>query len=183
MKILRPERLRLILLKSMHPKMEQLHEVLSYAIRGLTPTELARHPQGKWSAAEILEHLNLTYTGTIKGLERCLEAGTPRASADRKKMRWQRLVVTRLGYFPSGRKSPDRVLPRGMSAEQVAKEIFQNIARMDDVITRCESRFSARLPIVDHPILGPLTAQEWRGFHAAHGKHHAHQILKLRQQT
>jgi len=165
----------------MHHKMARLHEVISYAIRDMTPADLARHPEGKWSSAEILEHLNLTYTGTIKGLERCLAAGAPRATADRKKTRWRRLLITRLGYFPGGRKSPDRVLPRGMPAEQVVSEIFDNINRMDDVITRCESHFSARRPIADHPILGPLTAQEWRGFHAAHGKHHARQILKLRQ--
>jgi hypothetical protein len=167
----------------MHPKMTRLREVLSYAIRDLTSVQLAQHPEGKWSAAEILEHLNLTYSGTVKGLERCLETGAPRASSDRKKMRWRRLLITRLGYFPSGRKSPDRVLPRGTPVDQVAAEIFDNITRMDDVITRCESRFSSRCPIADHPILGPLTAQEWRGFHMTHGKHHARQILKLRMRA
>lgn len=164
----------------MHEKMKQLHDVLSHAIHGMGPEELTRHPPDKWCSGEILEHLNLSYTGTIKGLERCLEAGAPRASADRRKIHWRRLLITRLGYFPSGRKSPDRVLPRGMPAEQVAKEIFENLARLDDVITRCEARFSSQRPIVDHPVLGPLTAPEWRGFHTTHGKHHARQILRLK---
>jgi hypothetical protein len=58
-----------------------------------------------------------------------------------------------------------------------------NISRMDEVITQCESRFLSGKAIADHPILGPLTATEWRGFHSAHGKHHARQILKLRGET
>jgi DinB superfamily len=161
--------------------MSRLQQVLSEAIRDLDVQALMRHPEGKWCAAEILEHLNLTYSGTIKNLERCLEAGSPRVSADRKQDSWARLLITRLGYFPGGRKSPDRVLPRGQAAEQVLKEIFENLGRMDGVISRCESQFGFRQPIADHPILGPLTAAEWRGFHLTHGRHHARQILKLRK--
>ena len=167
----------------MHRKVAELQKVLSNAIQGMSADELSRHPLGKWSTAEILEHLNLSYIGTIKNLERCLAVGQPRASSDRGKMRWPRLLITRVGYFPKGRKSPDFVRPRGAPAEQVTSEIMENISRMDGVITRCESLFSSRKPIADHPILGPLTATEWRGFHSAHGKHHARQILKLRGET
>jgi hypothetical protein len=165
----------------MHRKLAELQKVLSNAIQGVSTDELSRHPAEKWSAAEILEHLNLSYVGTIKNLERCLAAGQPRASSDRAKMRWPRLIITRLGYFPKGRKSPDFVRPRGTPAGQVASEIMQNILRMDEVITQCESRFPSGKAIADHPILGPLTATEWRGFHSTHGKHHARQILKLRR--
>jgi hypothetical protein len=165
----------------MHPKLAQLQEVLSQAIRGASAQELAQHPGGKWCATEILEHLNLTYTGTIKNLERCLAAGKPGVRADRKNNRVRRFLITHLGYFPSGRKAPERAQPRGTPPQQVLEDIFGNLASMDDVISRCESQFDARAPIADHPILGPLTAAEWRGFHATHGKHHARQIVRLRK--
>ncbi|MGZ4836286.1 MAG: DUF1569 domain-containing protein [Terriglobales bacterium] len=29
---------------------------------------------------------------------------------------------------------------------------------------------------MDHPFLGPLTADEWRKFHWVHGRHHTRQI-------
>lgn len=164
----------------MHPKLAQLQEVLSQAIRDFSPDELARHPQGKWCAGEILEHLNLTYKATAKGLERCLAAGKPGAIGDRRKNRFSRFLVTRLGYFPSGRKSPDRALPRGTPLPEVVGEIFGNLARMDEIISQCETQFDLHTPIADHPVLGPLTATEWRGFHVAHGKHHARQIVRLR---
>src|SRR6266481_6103818 len=149
----------------MNPTLTQLHSILASEIRDLTPDQLTRHPEGKWSPAEILEHLNLTYAGTIKGLERCLQSGTASASTDRGRKRWQRLILIRGGYFPRGRQSPPRVAPRGTPAEQVTTEILGNVVRLDGVIQECEARFGRSKPVADHPVLGPLTPAEWREFH------------------
>ena len=164
----------------MNSTLAQLHRILAGSFRDMTSDQLTRHRDGKWSPAEILEHLNLTYTGTIKGFERCLQSGAPSASSDRGRMRWQRLIVIQVGYFPSGRQSPPRVQPRGTPAEQVIAEILGNVARMDGVIQECEARFGRNQPVADHPVLGPLTAPEWRKFHLVHGKHHAKQIRRLK---
>src|ERR1700690_483096 len=164
----------------MHSKLTQLRSILADALRDLTPEKLTRHPEGKWSPAQILEHLNISYTGTIKGFERCLQSGATQASPDRVRMRWPRIVVVNVGYFPPGRKSPERALPRGAPPEKVTAEILGNVTRMGDLIQECEARFG-RHPVVDHPVLGPLTAAEWRKFHLVHGKHHAKQIRKLKK--
>jgi hypothetical protein len=165
----------------MDPKLARLHTAISRAIDGMTLDDLCRHPEGKWSSAEILEHLNLTYTGTVKSLERCLASGEAKVSPDRNRKRWQRFVVTGLGYLPHGRISPERVRPRGAPADQIASEILQSIVRMDALIEDCETRFGKRAAISDHPILGPLKAAEWRKFHLVHGKHHVKQIIQLKQ--
>src|SRR5450755_475398 len=102
----------------MDSTLAKLQQVLASSIAGMAPEQLACHPEGKWSTAEILEHLNLTYVGTIKGLQRCLDSGAPSASSDRGRKRWQRLIVIGVGYFPHGRKSPERVLPRGAPPQQ-----------------------------------------------------------------
>jgi hypothetical protein len=164
----------------MDSTLADLHRLLASSISSMTADQLTRHPEGKWSTAEILEHLNLTYVGTIKGLQRCLDSGTPSASPDRGRKRWQRIAVTGIGYFPRGRKSPERVQPRGTPPQQVTAEILENVVRMDAVIQECETRFGRSKPIADHPVLGPLTASEWRKFHLVHAKHHAKQIRKLR---
>jgi len=165
----------------MDANLAQLRSILASAIRGMTLDQLTRHRDGKWSPAEILEHLNLTYSGTIKGLDRCIQSGTTSASSDRSRMRWQRLIVIQVGYFPHGRQSPPRVLPRGTPAEQVTAEILENVSRLDGVIQQCETRFGRSKPLADHPVLGPLTAAEWRKFHLVHGKHHAKQIRRLKE--
>ncbi len=165
----------------MDAKLAELQAAIAATIRDMTDEEFARHPAGKWSTAEILEHLNLTYMGTIKNFDRCLASGKSGASPDRSRTRWRRLVITGLGYFPPGRKSPERVQPRGTPVLQIKSEVLQNIVRMDHLIAECEARFGSRIPVADHPILGPLTATEWRKFHLVHGKHHVKQILRLRK--
>ena len=164
----------------MTSKLTDLRTRLAKAIDGMTAEDLARHPEGKWSSAEILDHLNLTYRGTIKNCERCLAAGKSGASVDRNAKRWQRRVVILIGYFPSGRRSPETVLPRGTPIAQLTTEIFENIARMDSVIAACDAQFGRGKSIAEHPILGPLTAREWRKFHWVHGTHHARQIIRLK---
>ena len=165
----------------MHPKFVKLRNTLSGAFAGMSVDDLCRQPEGKWSTAEILDHLNLTYLGTIRNLERRIAEGKTCAEGNRRKKRLPRFVVTRLGYMPNGRKSPERALPRGTPAEQVIGEIMENMARLDGVLAECERRFLGGVPIAEHPVLGPLTASEWRGFHLAHGCHHAKQVRALKK--
>jgi hypothetical protein len=164
----------------MHTKLGKLQTTIENAIHGMTPEDMSRRPADKWCAAEILEHLNLTYIGTAKNLEKCIANGKPGVTGDRRSKLVNRIVVTGLGYLPSGRKAPERALPIGTPAEKVRGEIMLNLARMDVAIMEAETRFG-RQPLANHPVLGPLTAREWRSFHLVHGKHHAKQIMRLRQ--
>jgi Protein of unknown function (DUF1569) len=163
--------------------LQRLQDAIASAIHGMNADDLRRHPQDKWSTADVLEHLYLTYTGTLKGFERCLEAGEPLARTPLWKDRMRTFVVTGLGHMPQGRKAPERARPRGMPAAEVAREIGSRIAAMDSVIAQCEARFGKRTRLLDHPILGPLTGQQWRKFHWVHGRHHVKQIHKLRQRS
>jgi len=171
--------------------LEKLQRALSEAIAGMSAEELSWHPPGKWRAAEVLEHLYLTYTGTIKGFTRVLEAGKPLATSASMRQRARIFVVVGLGYMPGGRKAPPMAHPRGLPAATVQAEIGAKIAEMDEIIRRCENGLGVGVeklrgqaildqPILDHPILGPLTARQWRKFHFVHGMHHVKQIRRLR---
>ena len=165
----------------MDSELKQLHSAIASASGGMTVPELTRHPPGKWSIAEVLEHLYLTYTGTVKGFERCLKEGRTLARTPTLKDRLRATVVTGLGYMPGGRKAPERATPRGMPPEEVVKAIGPAIAAMDELIAQCESQFGQRTRLLDHPILGPLTGRQWRRFHCVHGRHHLKQIWRLRE--
>jgi hypothetical protein len=162
-------------------RLENLRDALLSAIKGMSDQQMSWHPADKWCAAEVLEHLYLTYAGTIKGFERVMLGGKPLATRQLMAHRRRFLVVIIFGYLPSGRKAPPRALPRGLPAEQVRNEIGAKIADMDQIIAECEARFGARTKLLDHPILGPLTAGEWRKFHVVHGRLHEKQIRRLRQ--
>jgi len=168
--------------------LERLQEAIASATAELSVEQLTHrpggnldsHPDRKWSVAEVLEHLYLTYTGTRKGFERCLQLGKPMASSITVAQRVKIALVIQLGYFPKGRKSPERAVPKGMPVDKVMADIRPQIAAMGDVIAKCEARHGTRMRVLDHPILGPLTAEQWRKFHWVHGSHHVKQILRLR---
>lgn len=164
----------------MKSDLQELHQAIASAIEGMSPEHMTRHPEGKWSVAQILEHLSLSYGGTTKGFERCLQAGHPVATVPSFKSRVAASVVTTFGYLPEGRKAPSYTEPCGVPSEAVRTLIGQQIAAMDDVIAKCEELYGKRTRLLDHPILGPLTAQQWRKFHLVHGKHHLKQIKRLR---
>jgi len=54
---------------------------------------------------------------------------------------------------------------------------------MDAIIAQCEARFGGRVHVLDHPILGPLSAAQWRKLHVVHGQHHLKQLVRLREST
>ena len=165
----------------MDSHLARLQRALNTAITGMSADELSWHPPGKWCTAEVLEHLYLSYTGTVKGFERVFAAGKSLASRPSLEQRWRSLVVAGLGYMPKGRKAPPVAQPRGISPEKVRAEIGPKIAEMDEIITRCENKVGAGAKLLDHPMLGPLTAGQWRKFHLVHGLHHVKQIRRLRE--
>ena len=164
----------------MDPRLKRLQEEIATAVAGLSPEQMSWHPPGKWCAAEVLEHLYLTYTGTVKGFERVVAAGKPQATSASWKQRGRTLMVVGFGYLPSGREAPPSTRPKGLPREKVLAEIAGQIAEMDRMIRQCEEKFGLGKQLLDHPILGPLTGAQWRKFHLVHGRHHVKQIRRLR---
>ena len=160
-----------------------LKHSLELAMEGMSSEQLSWHPPGKWCAAEVLEHLYLTYTGTITGFERVGRKGKALGSRASMAQRVLTSVVVGLGHIPTGLKAPAIVQPKGLLAEQVRNEIGEKIVAMDAIITQCEARFGGGGHVLDHPILGPLSAKQWRKLHVVHGQHHLKQLLTLRERA
>lgn len=165
----------------MNSSLQPLANLIAHEFAGISAQELAWHPEGKWSIAQILEHLSLTYSGTRIVFERCRQAGKPSARAATPKDRLRAFLVTRLGYLPSGQEAPVGTSPKGLAPEKVISDLARNIAAMDESIRACEQHFGSDVKLVNHPFLGPLTSDEWRRFHCVHGRHHLRQIRRLRK--
>ena len=58
----------------MNSQLEKLQQALAAVVADISEAELAWHPPEKWCVDEVLEHLYLTYTGTLKGFERVIKA-------------------------------------------------------------------------------------------------------------
>ena len=165
----------------MDSRLEKLKENLESAVNGMSSEQLSWHLPGKWCAAEVLEHLYLTYTGTIDGLERVMTSGKPLATRASMAQRALTFVAVGLGRMPGRRKAPAMVEPRGLPTEQVRNEIGVKLVAMDAIIAQCEARFGRDVKLRNHPFLGPLSAPQWRRLHLVHGRHHLKQLVRLRE--
>lgn len=163
----------------MHPKVEATWKMIERATAGMSPEEMARHPEGKWCAAEVVEHLLITYTATNAGLRKVLAKGTPHARRPTLKDLSFQFAVLGITYFPTGRKAPAATVPKGLDPAKVVPAVSQALPDMDAAITECEKRFG-KVRIADHPVLGPLTAEQWRTFHFVHARHHMKQVERLK---
>jgi hypothetical protein len=154
--------------------------VLTDATRGLSNEHAKQHVDGRWSIAEIVEHLQRAYSGTAKGFERILETGSPLATPLSLRQHLRIFVVVSVGYFPPGREAPKHVLPTGQveldAALDAARDSLQRLDRAADAARR---RFGA-MKVLDHPILGAFTVDQWHRFHWVHTRHHERQIRNRR---
>ena len=164
----------------MHPELETVRRAIERATVGMNITELAWRPKGKWSSAEVLQHLALTYSGTAKGMRRVLQSDDAKLRRATWKERFFITLVVRVGYFPYGRVAPEQVTPRESNPEQVLETICANLSEMDEAVSACEKRFGSKAVVLLHPVLGPLSLKQWRKFHRVHCLHHMRQIRNMR---
>lgn len=163
--------------------MRRCRDGIRSATRGLTAARAEASRPGRWSVAQILDHLDRTYTASIGGLERRLQRGRPEPRRIRLKQHLARLVVTRLGYFPTGLPAPDAVKPAGRPFAEVRAVIEPHLLVLDQRLTEVARAFGARTPVLNHPILGPFSVADWRRFHWVHTRHHLKQIRRRSRVT
>jgi hypothetical protein len=161
---------------------ERTLQAVERAVAGLSAEDMTWAPPGKWSAEQVLEHLDLAFAGTIVNMRRALETGTRSLPSPTWGQRLARGLILHLRYFPPGRQAPDLVVPRGGRGATVLAEMSQHLREMDETMSRCEETFGAHTPF-KHPRLGPLTTRQWRIFHLVHTRHHMKQIATLRART
>lgn len=166
----------------MNSQFERLSALIDHAIAGLSDQDLAWHAEGKWSSAQVLEHLARAFGGTVKGMQRALAADSPDCRPMTLRERLQIAVVVHCGYFPPGRKSPEMVRPRGLPPSEAVNLIRENLRAMDAATTQCEQKFGSSRKMFPHPVLGPLNISEWRKFHLVHTRHHMRQIGRMKKQ-
>ena len=164
----------------MSPHLERIRSEAERLTRDFTPEDWHYSRDGAWSASLILEHLLLTFTGTTKGLLKTMQVGEPYCREVTWRDRTARLYVLRLGRVPGGRKSPKSTTPSQGLPYKNLRDFNDALVAMNSILNDAERRFGKKTRILDHPFLGPLTAEEWRRFHRVHAEHHLQQIANRR---
>jgi hypothetical protein len=133
-------------------------------------------PGGKWSPAEIIDHLanamELSAKTFASRLEKPPMARRPRTM----KQRVGGFLLLGLGYFPSGRKAPEATVPAARPDRQATEaKLRAACAAWLELQRALEGRADL---FVKHPVLGDLTAAEFMRFHVRHAEHHRKQIVE-----
>lgn len=160
--------------------LERSKKAIEHATDGMSEEQLAWHPDGKWSSAQILEHLSLAFAGTAKGMERVLANGTAPALRRTIGNRVTAFIVVRLGYMPEGRQAPKGTIPGNGDPATAIAATLAHLATMRATFCELEKDQGRRIRL-EHPILGPLALAEWRKFHWVHTAHHMKQIERLKE--
>jgi len=156
--------------------LELCRDGLRRALAGVSPADAEIATNGQWSIANIIEHLDLTYTRNATGVERRLGKGdAPERKRTIRQSAIRTLIVT-LGYFPPGRTAPAMVLPQGRPFAETASELDGHLEALDRCLSEGERIFGATRTVLDHPVIGPFSIADWRRFHWVHTRHHLKQI-------
>lgn len=151
-------------------------DVVLGPLAGRPEADWHRAPPGKWTPAQIVQHLALGIDGNGRTFEsrRTKPAMQRRPRTGPQWIGW--LVVLRLGWIVPGRESPPGVRPAERpdpaSVDRQLRDGVARFLRLERELVPARSRDL----FVKHPALGDLTLPEWLRFHALHSAHHARQI-------
>jgi hypothetical protein len=173
----------------MNHDLETLRDELERSLGGLDERQTQLRPGGdpaRWNIQQIAGHLLLTYAATDMALEARIAKSAPTKAKPTMAQRFGQFTILRAGYFPAGRKAPERVtapadappVPGGVLIAQV----HAAIDTLDRRMAGAEAIFGPELRAVSHMVLGPLSTRQWRRFHLIHGRHHIRQIAAIRAQ-
>jgi hypothetical protein len=160
------------------PELEQIRREAERLTGDMSQAQWRHAPPGKWSCAQIFEHLLLSYTATTRGTLKAMQIGKPLGGKPTLRDRISTFYVAGLGFLPSGRKAPEQTTPKDGIGLESLRQFNDALVAMDATLTDAEKRFGTRVKLLDHPILGPLTAREWRRLHRTHARHHLKEIAE-----
>jgi hypothetical protein len=139
-----------------------------------------RAPPGRWSVAQILDHLARGLDAVVQKLEerKTRTDLTRRASP---KQHLLRHLMLGIGRIPPGRRTPDATRPGDRPDPELATAQFRMAIRRLEALCEMLPAEQQQRVFVSHPVVGDLNLPEWVRFFFVHNRHHAHQIdVRLR---
>ncbi|HEY3280333.1 MAG TPA: DinB family protein [Gemmatimonadales bacterium] len=145
-------------------------------LEGRPDSAWQRAPAGKWTPAQIVEHLALAVetSAATFAARRAKPSMTRRATTLREKA--GKVFAFGFGWFPPGRKAPEATTPAAHVDGPAAATHFRSALAAWEAVARELLPARRRDLFVKHPRLGDLTIGEWARFHLIHARHHARQI-------
>jgi len=154
----------------------ELEDLILGPLRGRSDAECQAVVDGKWSAAQIIEHLALGLELSGQKFSERRAAAPMARRPGRPAERIAKFLIMGLRWFPPGRKAPEKTVPGMGVTRATAERHFRDGLDLWNRITRELLPQRAADLFVRHPRMGDMTMEEWIRFHGIHARHHARQI-------
>ncbi len=130
---------------------------------------------GKWSPAEVAEHLAISYDPPLAELSGGLSFRIRVPWWKRRALRWAMLPGILNGGFPAGAPAPREIRPRHTesSPEEASRRLAANADRFLESLT--EARAARRVRLT-HPYFGKLRPAQTVMLLTSHALHHRRQL-------
>lgn len=154
----------------------ELSDLVLGPLRGRADSEWERGPAGKWTPAQIVEHLALGLTLSAQTFQTRKHHAPMKRRSRTPAEKIATLFIFGFRWFPPGRKAPERATPQPAIDRKTAEAHFLAGVEMWDQVDRALLPERRNNLFVKHPRMGDLTVEEWMRFHVIHARHHARQI-------
>ena len=161
-------------------QMERVEPMILNPVRRLEGEEWHRAPDGKWSIAQIVEHMAKLTDLVATQFEKRAEHGKMERTCTPKQS-LARHVVLGLGKPPRTRTIPSSVEPDERPDTELVKAQFRmGVNRLLHLVATWPLERQVDI-FVRHVSLGDLNLPEWGRFLYVHGRHQSHRIrVRLR---
>lgn len=155
--------------------LDRLEPMVLHPVRGLPEEHWHRAPDGKWTIAQILEHLAVS-VDVVATMFLEIEDDVPMQRHSKPHQAVLRHLMLGAGQVPGGLKSPVSVVPSPRpDPELVRAEFRMGVEMLRELVEDWPEERQAGT-FVAHPLLGDLNLPEWVRFHYLHCRHHGGQI-------
>jgi len=157
--------------------LSQTRSDLLNATKGLSDAQWKfKSSPGRWSVAEIVEHITVTEQFINQGIFGEFDKGAPPATRDAKSV--DSMILTRMPDRSVKAKAPEPLVPSGRWTPQVTMENFAAVRTQTAKFL--QDRTDLRAHVVSHPAFGPLDGYEWVLAIAAHAERHLKQLNEVK---
>lgn len=161
-------------------QLERLEEMVLGGVEGVKGEAWHDAPAGKWSLAQIVDHLGRAVETIVTAFEEQADA-RPRNRDATPRQHLLRHLLLGANKLPKPRAISERNRPgEHPDPEMVAAALRMSLERLRSLT---ESWDTARQEgvFVPHPVLGELNLPEWARFFFVRGRQYAHQIQVRRR--
>lgn len=152
---------------------EWIREELIHTVAGLSDEQLNAHPEeGRWSVAQVMEHLYLMEGSITKGISHTLASEESRPAEDK--------PISATLNRDIKVKAPSFVEP---------SDSFRSLSELKEMLSESRNRFNQVVEQADpseleqksfpHPMFKNLSLKQWISFVGLHEKRHLMQIEEL----